>query len=147
MSPATIVFVIAAVAAGCGSGLQSGPDPDGRDDAPGTSSRAADSSVELRFDDTVVHQDLELRWLDVRDSRCPIGVACIWEGQVVATLEAARGEDEPVELHLTLRAGGQPEVVQALGYDWRLLEVEPHPEEGVTPERSDYLARVEIGEA
>ena len=100
--------------------------------------------IELRFDETFEYQNLELRWLELDDSRCPIGVTCVWEGQIVATVEVARGAEASVELELVLRAGIEPETSRAFDHELVLRGVDPHPRDGFTPERSDYVARIEI---
>jgi hypothetical protein len=100
--------------------------------------------IELRFDETVAYQDLELRWLRLDDSRCPIGVTCVWEGQIIATVEVARGAEGSVELELRLQVGIEPETSRAFDHELVLQGVAPHPKDGVTPERSDYVARIEI---
>ena len=146
MSLPGFVFVAAMAVAGCSSGtpvsLEAASAP--ADSASSAAGEATPVTVELRFDVTIEHQGLDLRWLEIEDSRCPTGVVCIWAGQTVVTLEVARGEDGPVELKLVRRAGREPETARALDHELRLLEVDPHPKEGVTPERGDCLARIEI---
>jgi hypothetical protein len=109
-----------------------------------SSSDNSGTVIELRFDQTVEYQDLELRWLALDDSRCPIGVTCVWEGQIVATVEVARGGEGSVELKLPLRVAIEPETSRAFDHELVLQGVDPHPRYGVTPERSDYVARIEI---
>lgn len=147
MSLLNTVFVIAMTAAGCSSGNPVSP-PDSTSPPVETgdrsSTQATTAEIELQFDEVLEYQGLKLRWLEIEDSRCPIGVTCIWEGQIIATIEAARGEETPVELELLLRAGHQPEPARAYDYELVLLGVDPHPKEGVAPERGSYLARIEI---
>jgi len=147
MSMPGMTLVIALALTGCGSETPASPEPTaGGGDGSPSSNQASAAEVELHFDETTEHQDLKLRWLDLDDSRCPIGVVCIWAGQTVVTLEVARGEDEPVELVLVRRAGREPETARAFERELRLLEVDPHPKEGVTPERSQYVAEIEIAQ-
>jgi hypothetical protein len=128
------------------------PDPRAGEITPGSVSSGEEASgvVEIRFDQIVTYADLELRWLEVKDSRCPIGVNCFWEGEVRVVIEAARAEEEgeaPVEFQLTLRAGQKPETASVFGYEMVLVNVVPHPKNGVTPERSDYVADIRISVA
>lgn len=145
MRLSTLGTVFALGIAGCGSGtpLTPGTAPDGASPRAGSASQAP-VEIELRFDETVDVQELKLRWLEVQDSRCPIGVTCIWEGQVVVTLEVVRDEEGPVMVELVHRGGRQTQPARAFEHDISLLGVDPHPRDGVTPERSDYVAHLRI---
>lgn len=123
-----------------------GPPQMERDKVSDPSGDKTGTRVELRFDDTTKYQDLELRWLEIEDSRCPVGVACVWAGQILVIVEVSRGEEEPVEIELVHRIKGPPPMSRAFGFELRLLGVDPHPEEGISPERSDYVAQIEITE-
>jgi hypothetical protein len=145
MSLPSLVLVLVMAVAGCGGTPPATPEsaaPVGT----GGSGQGEAVELELRFDETVTFEELAMRWLEIQDSRCPTGVQCIWAGQVVVTLEAVRGEDDPVKVELVLRIGDEPKAVRVSDYELRLQGVDPHPKEGVTPERSDYVARIEIAE-
>lgn len=101
------------------------------------------SQVELHFDEKITVSDLELRWLEVADSRCPIGVQCISAGQIIAKIQVSRGVEETM-LELVLRPVAEPVPEKAFGHEFRLLGIEPHPRQGSTPDRSDYVAQIEI---
>lgn len=108
---------------------------------------SATTTVALRFDETAQHGDLRLSLLDLQDSRCPHGVQCFWEGQVTARIEASRSDstsEAAEQVELVLRAGVEPEVEAAVGHAFRLLRVAPYPREGVTPERGEHEATLEI---
>ena len=86
---------------------------------------------ELRFDETLEHRSLELRWLELEDSRCPTGVSCIWAGQIVVTIELKRGDERSIELELVLRDGAPSAARQVLGHELALhtnaeIEVSEH---------------------
>ena len=100
--------------------------------------------VELYFDETVSQGELRLRLLELSDSRCPLGVQCVWEGQVAATVEVSRDELAPQVVELVLRSGLDAGAKAVAGHRLRLLNVEPYPREGVTPERREYVATLEI---
>jgi hypothetical protein len=146
MFASTVALVVAMAFTGCSGSSPANPvsPPAGPDSSSSGSGQATVAEVELRFDQTLEHQDLQLRWLKLEDSRCPIGVVCIWAGQIVVSLEVSRGEEGPVEIELVNRLKGEPQAIEAFGYALRLLGVEPHPKEGQTPERGDYVARIEI---
>lgn len=63
---------------------------------------AAAGEIELGVGESGTAGGLELTLVSVsQDSRCPTGVACVWEGDAVATVRArAEGADETFELHL-----------------------------------------------
>lgn len=132
--------------ASCSGGTPVQPDS-GADPSP-QSAEADDAggAVDLRLDDAVEVDDLRIEWLDLEDSRCPTGVQCIWAGQLVATLDVRRETDEPTRIELLRRVGDDPEPVTAAGFEFRLLDVQPHPKDGVTIERSDYVATIEIAQ-
>lgn len=109
-----------------------------------------DSVANIRFDEVVTHGDLELRWLTVNDSRCPTGVNCVAAGEVKVFLEAShrvKREDTPVEIQLILRARGKPAPISVFGYELELVNVEPYPKNGVTPQRCNYLAVINLSRA
>lgn len=100
--------------------------------------------LDLRFDETAQLDGLSLRWLNLEDSRCPIGVTCVWAGQTVVALELWQGDDEPFEVKLSRRAGREPDTVTALGRQLTLLGLDPYPQQGQAPERDDYVAHLRI---
>ncbi len=106
--------------------------------------------INIRFDEIVTYADLKLRWLEVNDSRCPIGVNCVWAGEVKVLLEATRAMAEgnmPVEVQLTLHARPKPSTASVFCYELELLNVDPHPKDGVTPERGNYVAKIKFSNA
>jgi hypothetical protein len=139
-----VVLLVAIAVAGihCGAAVVPGPTSGGMEgSSPGKGSSAV---IDLRFDETVEYRDLKLRLVGLDDSRCPIGVTCVWEGQIVATLEVARGAEGSVELEMVRRAGIEPETSRAFDHELVLQGVDPHPQYGVTRERSEYVAHIEI---
>ena len=74
------------------------------------------------------------------DSRCPINVTCIWEGDAVVVLKVANGTDEVTrEVHTQ---GGEPRSRKAPAGEHviTLVRLEPVPREGVPVEQSAYRA-------
>lgn len=41
-------------------------------------------AVEVELGETISYDELELSFYDIEDSRCPLDVTCIWEGEVIA---------------------------------------------------------------
>jgi hypothetical protein len=84
------------------------------------------------------------------DSRCPTGVECFWEGQVVVSMWASPSRQrDPERFSLTLRGtglGGQQDraTKTVQGKRFRLLKVEPYPtgERPIDPSR--YVVTVQV---
>lgn len=143
--PSALALTAIALVA-CSGGNPAGPESLSAE-APSTTPAAASgaaATVELRYDQTLVHEGLELRLVEISDSRCPTGVACVWEGEVGVSLEVSRDSEAPVEVKLTLPARTDRDKVVVQGYLLRLLAVEPHPKYGVTTPREAHVVRLEI---
>lgn len=105
---------------------------------------------------TPSEQAFELTWLEIRDSRCPIGARCIRAGEVEVILEFKPLErpNEPTSLTLTL-PGPAPDpddpsstkdrstkIVE--GWRIRLLEVLPRPRVDLPADSAEPVARISI---
>ena len=154
MPLSNIIFVIAIALSGCTgasalsptSGGESIPSTERTVKAMPAQPTKPTKVIELSYDKTIHYQDLEIRWLKLKDSRCPIGVNCIWAGQIQATIEVVQNDSEKIELELLRRAAREPEVAIAFGHELRLREVLPNPKANVVPDRSEYKMFVEIGQ-
>lgn len=132
---------------GCSGGATAVVGEPSRGTAESASQRAGTANpetVELKFDQAVEVGDLELIWRDLEDSRCPVGVNCIWAGQIVVTLEVRRDTESALEVKLLRRIGEEPEVETVHGFEMRLLGVEPAPTQGTELRRSDYAAWIAV---
>jgi hypothetical protein len=71
------------------------------------------------------------------DSRCPVGVQCVWEGDaaVDVTLEKPPAAKATRALHTSARS---PREATYEGLKIRLQELTPQPKEGVPTEPRDY---------
>jgi hypothetical protein len=101
---------------------------------------------ELKANETrnLTDENLRVRFNGVKeDSRCPIGVQCIWAGDAVVevTLEKPGTAADTRELHTSERFARETEYG---GLVIRLLEVQPHPREGVTIAPGDYRAKLVV---
>lgn len=146
MSLSKIIFVLATTLAGCAAATEPGSGvSSGAANPPAQIGATQPSSViELKYDETANHEDLSFRWLTLNDSRCPTGITCVWAGQMIATIEVVHAAQEKLEVQLLRRAGREPEVLNAFGYELRLKEVFPHPKKNITPDRRDYVMRFDI---
>ena len=111
-----------------------------------TALRPASGTVvgKLHFDETLSLGPLTLSGLGLKDSRCPWGARCVWEGLVVARIEVAGTVGALHRIELTLRPGVEPATKIVSGHELRLLDVKPYPREGVSPERAKVVATVEV---
>jgi hypothetical protein len=105
-------------------------------------SDALGSEVTIRAEQVIQYQNLKLRLVAVEDSRCPIGTACIWAGQLIVTLEVSNELGERSELKLQRKR--EPKMANVFGYKLLLLGVEPHPKKGKTVKLSDQVITLEI---
>jgi len=113
-----------------------------------TSSCVASNEVKVRLGEefslksgqiaVISDENLKIEFVEVtEDSRCPKGVTCIWEGQVVAKV-LVRAGDTVDELLLTER-GLTGERVHIYYQGYRLsYHVEPYPQEGETISKDQY---------
>ncbi|MBX2819931.1 MAG: hypothetical protein KTR29_09635 [Rhodothermaceae bacterium] len=78
----------------------------------------------LEEETRITFQELE------EDSRCPIGVNCIWEGQVVLAFDALTdGDTEHLDYQGFVSPEGDAYLNQSFGdiYELQLLRVDPYP--------------------
>ena len=71
------------------------------------------------------------------DSRCPVDVTCVWEGDavVMVSVQATGSARLQHELHTS---GRYPTEADAGDYRVRLVEVAPAPRSGASPAPGDY---------
>lgn len=101
-----------------------------------------ESIVTMRIKQVLTYQDLKLHVVAVEDSRCALGVTCIWAGQLLVTLEVSNEHEEKVEVKLIRKR--EPEMAKAFGYSFLLLTVEPHPKKGKVIQLSEQVITVKI---
>lgn len=73
------------------------------------------------------------------DSRCPKGEQCVWAGDATARvwLQQGAGAKEAGELHTS---AGAAQSARLLGYEVRLLRLDPYPITGKPIAQADYIA-------
>ncbi len=98
--------------------------------------------IEISLNDTVLVKDtdLEIKLLKVNDSRCPARVTCVWKGQVSVTFNVIRGE--AILGRFTLSTAEGDDSLFLNGYDIKLLDVSPYPQEAGSINQSDYHVRM-----
>lgn len=93
-------------------------------------------SIQLNLGETIQYDNLELSFYDIEDSRCPLDVMCVWEGQVLVMVNISNDTD-------TIPARFTPghTVSYITPYNVTLTDIRPHP---ITTEKSEYTATLEI---
>jgi hypothetical protein len=104
--------------------------------------KAEGTLIEVRSGVVSQHQNLIFRLIKIEDSRCAIGVTCIWAGQLLVTLEVSDNQTESLEIKLVRKR--KAETVFTFGYGFRLLNVEPHPQKDKTIQFSEQIVQIEI---
>jgi hypothetical protein len=76
----------------------------------------------------------------IEDSRCPIGVTCVWQGQVRVIIAITTQNQQNDALELIYQEGATAEINSRTfdGFVIELTKVLPAPKEGQTIEKSDY---------
>ena len=81
-------------------------------------------------------KDISIKFYGVGgDSRCPIGVRCVWEGNAEIFLEI---KDETYSLNTSL----EPKEVYTSNYKIELISVIPYPVYGENIEVEDYTIQL-----
>jgi hypothetical protein len=77
------------------------------------------------------------------DSRCPVDVQCVWEGDatVAVELSGASAPAAPYDLHTS---GRFPREATHAGYQITLVRLDPAPRGGTAPASSDYRATLVV---
>lgn len=95
-----------------------------------------DKQVKIPFGKTIHFDDLELYFYDIEDSRCPLDVVCIWEGQVTAMI-LVKNQTDKISGHFS--PGYTSSYISP--YEITLIGVEPHP---TSTEKPEYVATLSI---
>jgi hypothetical protein len=86
-------------------------------------------------------ENLTIELYNISDSRCPLGVQCIWAGQVSAAAGITGPNQTETNLSLVLGSGNDILSVKSFdGYSIKLVKVDPYPQANQTTGISDYSA-------
>ena len=97
----------------------------------------AEQRIKLHYDQTISTHDLEFTLHDVDDSRCPSDVTCVWEGQVIATVQIQN------QTHMkTVDFMPNDSYTFFSPYKIILLDVSPYPIS--TEKNDDYIVTFEM---
>lgn len=137
-----MVAIGLAVTTACSGNSATGPGVEGPDDDLATT--RVDEAFTLAIGEraTVSAADLEVAFLEVvGDSRCPVDVTCVWQGDGLVAIEVVQADRE---IAVTLHTGVEP-MSFAFG-DWRvrLTDLAPQPRDGETISRDAYRATFRV---
>lgn len=102
------------------------------------------NTYDIDFGETVNHnKELNVKFLEIADSRCPAEVVCVWQGQAEVTLELDFKEDGNVENLILIKNEANPQLADTIFMDYRLqlLEVNPYPQNEY-PDKEEYVIRL-----
>ena len=99
-------------------------------------------NFQLKHNQTAVieSENLSVEFMNVaEDSRCPVGVECIWAGQAKIELEIKQKDKEPENIVLTSIAGQDELAVTQIEDNFiKLIKVEPPRIKDIELKLSDY---------
>lgn len=78
------------------------------------------------------------------DSRCPVDVTCVWEGNAEVVLRATGSGDDSAELRLGTH---EPRTARFGGLAIELVSVAPLPKEGLKPRLAEYEVTLRVNRA
>lgn len=112
-------------------------------DSLGTNELVSNDTLTIVFQDTL-RNPAEKSWLTfssvVADSRCPIGVVCVWEGNAEIAFMFFDGE-KSIDFNLNSNPMFVTDTT-VLGFTFSLLVVNPYPHIDSLYTESDYSAKV-----
>lgn len=108
---------------------------------------------EIKFHETkILKPDNILIFFDslITDSRCAIGVMCVWEGEAVIKMKLTNTERETLNCYLKIKGYVNREDIERhqstfVGqYSVKLMQLDPYPVYDVPQEIENYKALVKI---
>ena len=116
----------------------------GDGDAPSAPGAPGMGEVQLAPGESARVDGLRVRFEGVTgDSRCPVDVQCVWEGDAVVVVTAVEtsGDQAALELHT---AGRFPRAATYGRYRVRLVALSPQPRQGQSVPAGQYRATLRI---
>ena len=98
----------------------------------------ADEIIEIKLGQEIQVNDLNLDFYDVRDSRCPSDLTCIWEGNFTAMI-AVKNQTHKVSGLFTPRYT----LSYITPYEITLVDLQPHP---ISTEETKYIATINVSQ-
>ncbi len=103
--------------------------------------------LEFGAEKTSEDNAITVSFAEIVDSRCPLNVICVWEGQAEVKLAVTISGEEPVALELINRVGYPEFGIDTLGnYIFTLEDVLPYPEDPEDLDNMDYVLKMKVEE-
>ena len=77
------------------------------------------------------------------DSRCPKGAQCVWAGDATVRVWLQRGAEARLSFELSTPPAPR-QAISTLGYQLRLLQLDPYPVAGKAVVLQDYVATLAL---
>ena len=130
-------FVFAAIFSACGSPMSIASE---NKEVTMMTSLNTDFMLKIGKEAAIQEEDLLIRFVSVnKDSRCPKGVKCIWEGDAEVLLEVRKGREEikTFTLHTSQRFN-QAELFGS--FRIKLISLIPYPEKNMEIKPESYVS-------
>ena len=95
---------------------------------------AEEKQVKINLGNSIHVDDIEISILKVDDSRCPVDVTCVWEGQVSATIQMRNQTHENIEQFSLGYTSAY-----MVPYKITLVDVVPYPASNEKPEYTSII--------
>lgn len=95
-------------------------------------------------------ENLQVKLVNItQDSRCPIGVSCIWQGQVLVVVNISQDDQNLGDFVLTSRVGSPDLAVKDFGENSTIKVIDVQPERSTDSEvkKSDYIVTLMLSKA
>ncbi len=118
-----------------------------------TSNQILDEGFVIRFGQqvSIPSENLLIKFNDLlSDSRCPINVICVWQGE--ATIELLISHEGITDIKTKLKIEGYVDkshisshkFIDTLGYRFTLMQLDPYPHTDSSYQPQDYFALLEV---
>jgi len=104
-------------------------------------------TVELKYTEQYCNSKYEFRlsFDSIYDSRCPIGVVCIWEGNASVKLVVKPDGEDPFTFRLNTNDGFLTDTL-VNGLRFELIDILPYPEADKVYQPDDYILHLLISD-
>jgi hypothetical protein len=95
-----------------------------------------DKGFNMVYNQTVIlkSENLAIQFIDITDSRCPVGGQCVWEGEGILSLNVNNSE-----IHVSTL-----EPTDTLGYTFTITDLSPYPNIDSNLSKEDYKAELVV---
>ena len=99
---------------------------------------------QLGFNQTATIQDLQIKIVNITDSRCPSDVTCVWQGQAKILVNVGKNGQDSGNLTLTTLNDKKQTIPSFDQYYIELMKVDPYPVSDKKIQLSDYIITLKL---